>query len=215
MDLKTIKLVGDCVCATAYLASPAVIWWGARHATRIPGWKKLTTLLLVAALGEVVSIVNYFTPDIKLLTAWSVGASLVCIAMTAMLWEVVARKTQRFTDLPSEAATEYIDKIPFPACIVGGHGQAIAVNQKYSQLMGVTMHDIEEGCWLSYVHTSDQKRVETRWMDFFENRADRFNEDFLWNHPQCGWITVRGIGHVNGKCVFCSIQLISSTRKPN
>ena len=215
MDLRIINLVGDCVCATAYLAGPAVIWWGARHATRIPGWKKLTTLLLVAAVGRVVAVINYFNPDVSLLAAYSTASALVCVTMTALLWEVVARKTHRFRDLPSEAATEYIDKIPFPACIVGDRGQAIAVNEKYSQLMGVTMHDIEDGRWLSYVHKSDQKRVETRWMDFFENREDHFNEDFLWNHPQSGWITVRGIGHVNGKCVFCSTQLISSTRKAN
>lgn len=210
-DLKTIELVSDCICGTAYLACPALLCWGARYATCIPGWSKLTALLLVAAGTRLFMIFSYFNNDLRVTAAWSVLSAFVCIAMTILLWEVVSRKEKRFAHLPSESATEYIDKVPFPACIVGENGQALAVNERYSQLMGVTMRDLENEKWMDFVHVEDRKRIASRWMDFIEKRSDNYTETFRWKHPEKGWMRVRGIGHVNGKCVFCSIQNISST----
>lgn len=208
MNSLEVRMVGNLITAVIYLLSPILIWWGARRATRVPGWKGLVVLLGMSGIGRFVGIFTVYHPGV--LAYWSMITSAVGICTLIYLWKTLKIRSFRFKDLPKDAAIEYIDRIPFAACIVGEDGRALAINEKYEKTMGVTIEDIrKKGEWITHVDAHDRKRVTSAWKDFFERRSDNYDETFSWNHPVEGPIRIRARGYVNGKRTFCSVTNVS------
>lgn len=208
MNTLEVRMVGNIVTAVIYLLSPMMVWWGAKKTTRIPGWKGISVLLAMSGMGRFIGVFTVYHP--RILAAWSVVTSLVGIGTLVYLWKILRIKNLRFSDLPEASASEYIEKIPFAACIVGEDGRALSVNEKYQKVMGVTIEEIRrKGEWISHVNIGDRKRITASWKDFFEGRSEDYDETFGWNHPSEGPIKIRARGYINGKCTFCSVQNVS------
>lgn len=208
MSSLEIRMGADAITAFLYLLSPTLVWWGAKRATRIPGWKAMVVLLSIPAIGRLLSVATNYNPVV--LSAWAGITSVITSITLVYLWRSLRVKSLRFKDLPENTAKEYINRIPFAACMMGEDGRALAINDKYEKTMGVTIEEIrKKGEWITQVDIHDRKRITSAWKSFFEGRLDNYDETFSWNHPVEGHIRIRARGYVNGKCIFCFVTNVS------
>ncbi len=207
----TVSIWGGVISGILYLICPMIIQWGAYNAVRIVGWRKISTLFFLVGLKQLLMVYNIFRPIPIFLSIFTAMNTIAVSVFTIMLWEAISRKPpRRFEDLPVERATTYINKLPFPACIVDLHGEALALNEAYTKLMGIGIEEARNPGWKKYVSSFDYYRIRKAWMNFFEMRTDTFDETFIWEHPTRGPIKIHAVGHVNGQSVFCAVQDISA-----
>ena len=60
-------------------------------------------------------------------------------------------------------------------------GNAIYLNNRCAELVGVPAERALELNWVPYIHPDDRERVTTRWVQAFTNGAE-FHEEYRWVH---------------------------------
>lgn len=113
------------------------------------------------------------------------------------------------TKLDYEDARGYVDRVPFPACIVDGEGVALVGNRGFLELLGISFLAVKSGEWLRNLWPDDRLRLGERWGRFFVEGVDPLDLEIRYTHPARGPLRLRLAGHACLKYRFLGVQDLS------
>ncbi len=88
--------------------------------------------------------------------------------------KTIQESEERFRILTSES--------PVGMFLDDAEGNAIYINDRCAELVGVPMEQALNLDWVPYIHPDDRERVTSEWFSAIQNK-ETFHQDYRWVHP--------------------------------